>query len=269
MTQEEQTLYSIVTRTDITGKSFICDSIPDSMQAAMKYVKKNDGHLATMIELLRGFPQPTWYTANSEDVSGVDKDNLFGYGINTPVVITSHGRGLLCNNPNRIRKALKEGLNALSAVKLTDDEWNGYVRGELSDGRGEILTWDNFLEESAVPNYIDTHSEAHEAIRVVRSLELARKTDTGYKVLSRLCDAKGKVTDSQVIVYAGGVVPAQKVIDEAKSRNWANLGVYHPFSIEQFAPNEPQGRVLYLGDNGGLGGDSSVSSYASFFGVRR
>lgn len=262
----EQTLYEIVTRVPITGQNFPRENIPASMQAAMKYVQKNDGHLATMPDLLRGFPQSRWYTANSEDISGIDKDNLFGYGINTPIVITSHGAGLLCSNPKRIRKALKEGLNAVNAVRLATKEWEEYVCGNLPDGSNSpILKWENFLEESGVSNYIDTH----QIIRVVRPLKLARKTDSGFDVASRLYDAEGKVTDSQVIVYAGGTALAQNVIDMAKNRKWDNLGVYHPFNVAEFNPQESQGRVLYLdSDDGGLYGDYDVGDLASFFGVR-
>jgi hypothetical protein len=116
---------------------------------------------------------------------------------------------------------------------------------------------------------------------VVRSLALARQTQSGYASIDRLTNIaelrekdlsdeeiaqQEKVTDSQVIVYAGGLAEGNRVIRSAR-KNFPSgkLGVWHPFNLDGFNPQQAQGRVLFAGNNDYI----SLNGYNFLFNVVR
>ena len=253
----------------------ICNTIPQAQIALDAHTRETGNVAAPMSLLLEGFPYGNWVTANSEDYSGIDVDGKFA-AKDEPIVATRHGGkegkwGLL--TPETIQKALdmhgknQGGLNQVYAAVLKDLYQTNVLRqmlnGGMPDGRAVQVFSYNQLMAGECPR------DGSEYI-VVRPLSLARKTVSGYSSIARLTDLEGKVTDSQVVVYAGGVDPAQKVIDTAKWKFISgNLGVWHPFNAKEFNPNEAQGHVLFVGytDYDGLGGNNNLLSSNGRFAV--
>ncbi len=260
---------------DVQGEVFYDESLPKALRAGQKYASDNQSFVAPMSLLLKQFPHSEWYTANSEDHSGVDKDGAFGPK-NGHVVVTLQGgkEGIGLLTPEVIEKAYdmkkrnKGGMNELYAAKLNDvfDGKNvlaDLLHGGMPDGTKILVIPYSQLVNEGSPG-------GNQRYAVVRSLELARKTDSGYKGIDRLTDGEGSVKDSQVIAYAGGVQEGQNVISRAKeSFKSGKLGVWHPFNHDKFNPDEPQGRVLFLNsvDNSGLNGYCNLDYGGRFVGV--
>ena len=261
---------------DVKGEVFYDKKLPNALRAAQKYAADSGTFVANMPLLLKQFPHKEWYTANSEEHSGIDKYGRFvkrgGY-----VVITLHGgkEGIGLLTPEVLEKAYdmkkrnKGVIKKLYAAKFNDLFDGKDVLTTLIYGRGMpdgspilVIPYSQLVNEGSPGGY--------QRYAVVRPLELARKTDSGYKSIDRLTNGKGKVTDSQVITYAGGVKEGQNVIDRAiKNFKSGKLRVSHPFNSKNFDPNEPQGRLLFLNpfDYGGLIGDNDLNNYGRVVGV--
>ena len=257
---------------NVQGKSFHNEYLPDALRAAQKYAADDGTFVANMPLLLKQFPHKEWYTANSEEYSGIDKYGKFvkrgGY-----VVVTLHGgkEGIGILTPEVLEKAYdmkdrnKGGINALSAAKL-DDLFDGkdilteLLHGGMPDGTSiVVISYAQLISEG--------HPGRYHRYAVVRLLKLAKKTYSGYEREYILTNRKGKVTDSQVITYAGGVKEGQNVIDRAiKNFKYGKLRVSHPFNYDNFDPNEPQGRFLVLksDDYNGPSGTSMILNPARF-----
>jgi len=240
---------------DVQGEVFYDGKLPVALKAAQKYAADNGTSVANMPLLLRQFPHSEWYTANSEDHSGVDKHGAFGPK-DGHIVVTLHGgkEGIGLLTPEVIEKAYdmkkrnKGGMNELYAAKHSDvfdgkDVLTNLLQGGMPDGTKILIIPYSQLVNEGSPGGSQRYA-------VVRSLELARKTDSGYKGIDRLADGEGNVKDSQVIAYAGGAQEGQDVINRAKeSFKSGKLGVWHPFNHDKFNPDESQGRVLFLVSN--------------------
>lgn len=271
MTEEQ-----ITVREGIVGALLdISDTIPKAQRALDARAKETGNVAAPMPLLLEGFPYGKWITANSDDYSGIDLDGKFG-NKGDCVVATRHGGkegkwGLL--TPEAIQTALdmhqkgQGGLNKVYAGVLSDlyrtNVFRDILNGGMPDGRAiAVFSYDQLVAG-------ECPRDGREYV-VVRPLSLARKTVSGYDSISRLTDADGKVTDSEVIVYAGGIDPAQEVIDTSKWKfKSGNLGVWHPFNANEFNPEEAQGRVLFVGNDGydGLSGDDNLGNNGRFLRV--
>lgn len=249
-------------------------NILEAQKAADIYNKKHETVAFSMPVLLQGFPYVynKGVVANSEDYSGPDIDGIFG-SRGECVVATRHGGkegkwGLLTHDIISSAYAKYEitkdedktrGLNAMYAAIL-DDLYNTNVfcdmlRGNMPDGRTIRVFSYAQLVAGECPQ------DGSEYV-VVRPLSLAKKTESGHDSISRLVDKNGKVTDSQVITYAGGVVAAQSVVDTAKEKCNGMLGVRHPFNQRNFDPNQNQGRMLYVGTQAnGFIGDHKLGCY--------
>jgi len=263
---------------EVKGEPFYDRNMGAAKEAAEKYAKKHKGFVAPMHLLLRNFPHFDWHTANMEDISGFDKEGIF-VSKNEPVVITYqggfNGDGVLSSE--KIKQALelydqkKGGLNAVYAAVLADLYPNKEViaellRGNMPDGQKV----DIFSYRQILAGENKQHNAEFRPYAIVRPLSLARETVSGYGSIDRLTDDKGKVKDSQVIVYAGGVEEAQNVIDNARRKfKSGKLGVWHPFNLDKFSPEQEQARVGYLGvsGDGSLIGDYGLSNNARFVGV--
>ena len=260
---------------NIQGEVFYDANLPTALKAAQKYAADNETSVANMPLLLRQFPHSEWYTANSEDLSGVDKHGDFGPK-DGHVVVTLHGGkdGIGLLTPDVIAKAYdmkkgnRGGMNELYAAKLNDvfdgkDVFADLLHGGMPDGtKIMVISYDQLANEGSPGGF--------QRYAVVRPLELARKTFSGYEGIDRLTDGEGNVKDSQVITYAGGVQEGQNVIKRAKeSFKSKKLGVWHPFNSDKFNPDEPQGRVLFLNsdDNNGLIGSYGLDVIGRFVGV--
>src|SRR3989338_9014195 len=77
----------------VTGTSFNGDSIPEAQKLALAYNRQTCGFTAPMPLLLQNFPHPQWYTANSEDLSGIAKNDMPALGLKRgdAYVATAHG----------------------------------------------------------------------------------------------------------------------------------------------------------------------------------
>ena len=260
---------------DVQGEVFYDGNLPNALKAVQKYAADNGTSVANMPLLLRQFPHSEWYTANSEDHSGVDKHGVFGPR-DGHIVVTLHGgkEGIGLLTPEVIEKAYdmkkrnKGGMNELYAAKHSDvfdgkDVLTDLLQGGMPDGTKILVIPYSQLVNEGSPGGSQRYA-------VVRSLELARKTDSGYKGIDRLADGEGNVKDSQVIAYAGGAQEGQDVINRAKeSFKSGKLGVWHPFNHDKFNPDESQGRVLFLFsvDYVGLDGDVNLVSGGRSVGV--
>lgn len=251
----------------------VSNTISGAQKAADEYNEEKGTIAYSMPVLLHGFPYGKWMTANSEDYSGIDIDGKFG-NKGDCVVATRHGGkegkwGLL--TPDIIQTALdmnktdkKRGLNKVYAAVFRDLYKTNVLRDMLNGGIPDGRTIAVFSYDQLVAG--ECPRDGSEYV-VVRPLSLAKKTDSGYRPIARLVDEEGKVIDSQVITYSGGVQDAQFVIDNAKWKfRSGNLGVWHPFNVEDFDPEEVQGRVLLVGDNDyiGLGGDNFLNDDGRF-----
>ena len=96
------TLYTETRTIAIVGEPFYDQHLPKALQEAQKYAGKS-GFVASMPQLLKGFPHAEWYTAVSEDDIGIDAEGKFGIR-GEPVVVTVHGDGILAL-PKRIERA--------------------------------------------------------------------------------------------------------------------------------------------------------------------
>ena len=191
-----------------------------------------------MPHLLLNFPHQEWYTANSEDLVGIDTDGLFGEK-GQAVVVTYHGGGILAGHPQRIQKAYGEKLTPQYAGKLTNPEFAAALRGEvLPKGKAPVYKFEEFLEESASSTFLEDHL----VYGVVRSFESAKAQPSGNgQKISTLAD------HTQVIVYAGGKQRAAEAMESAaKVFKDGKLAVWHPFNAEAFDVTQAQGRVLFL-----------------------
>ncbi|MBI4738727.1 hypothetical protein HY772_04095 [Candidatus Woesearchaeota archaeon] len=261
-----------------TGEPVYRTNIPDAQRAVEEECRTKGGFVAPAHLLLENWPYTEWLTANSEDLSGVVAADVPRLGVKKDdcVVATYHGGndgkwGLL--PPDKVARALelreqkKGGLNDLYAAIFSDlykgDVFTPLVtEGGMPDGRSvQVFSYEQLLAGEA-----QAHNADCTPYVVVRPLALARKTIAGYETIDRLTDREGKVTDSQVITYAGSKANAQGVIQRAKDIfKTEKLGVWHPFNNKQFNPEQHQGRLLCLGDsNSGLRGDGNLLNRGRF-----
>ncbi len=263
----------IIIREGLVGTLLdVSNTIPEAQKAADNYNKERGTIAYSMPVLLQGFPYEKWITANSDDYSGTDIDGRFG-NKGDCVVATRHGGkegkwGLL--NPEIIETALdmhkrgQGGLNAVYAAVLSDLYKTNVLRDMLNGGMPDGRTIAVFSYDQLVAG--ECPRDGSEYV-VVRPLSLARKTDSGHKPIARLVGEERKVIDSQVITYAGSVQDAQHVVDNARWKfRSGKLGVWHPFNVKNFDPEEAQGRLLFVGydDSNGLGGDYNLNYYGRF-----
>lgn len=227
---------------EILGEPFPCDSLVESLRRAIKYAG-DSGFIASMPQLLREFPCHRFYTAFSEEDVVIDWEGKFGEK-GQSVVVTSHGK-IILGTPERLEGALRTitGIYGKLAPREATDLLEGQIGGESIN----IWHYEDFVKLDSLP----------ESYSVVRPLSLARQTKpsrrdgSSWQDVSDLCDKEGKVTDSQVIVYAGGIKAAQRVIETAKAKQKetakqklnGKLGVWH--YLNNTSP--PEGRLLFLG----------------------
>lgn len=221
-------------REEVLGEEFPCGSLVESLRRTIKYVG-NSGFIASMPQLLQEFPSHRFYTAFSEEDIVIDEEGRFERK-GQQVVVTSHGK-IILGTPNRLDEALRTSTNIYG--KLALGEATNLLEGRI--GREAINIWhyEDFVKLDSLP----------ESYSVVRPLSLARQTNasqrgkSAWQDVSDLCDKEGKVTDSQVIVCAGGMKAAQRVIEIAKQKLKGKLGVWQ--YLDHILP--PQGRLLFLG----------------------
>src|SRR3989338_39324 len=273
----------------VTGTSFNGDSIPEAQKLALAYNRQTCGFTAPMPLLLQNFPHPQWYTANSEDLSGIAKNDMPALGLKNgdAYIATAHGGkdgqvGVLLT-PEKTELALqlwkdtegkkqRKGLNILYAAVL-DDIY------EEKDVMSVLLQEGRRPDNGAIAIYSFQQMLAGETPKdfspyvVVRPLALAQKTVSGYESIDRLTNVKdltpleitkGKetVTDSQVIVYAGGVNEGNNVIKSARKYFISgNVGVWHPFNLKTFNSEQTHGRALFAGYLGNNGLNGNVNLY--------
>jgi len=285
----------------VTGIPFYADTIPEAQRLALAYNQETGGFTAPMPLLLVNFPHSEWYTANSEDLSGVANYDMPHLNIRKgeAFVATAHGGtdgkvGILLT-PDKTELALqlwketeenkqRKGLNAMHAAVLDDIYYGKDVLSVLLNER-------RAPDNRAIGIYSYEQMLAGETPKdfspyvVVRPLALARQTIYGYESIDRLTNIaelverdglsdeesfeQERVTDSQVIVYAGGVAEGNKVIRSARYKfTSGKLGVWHPFNVDTFNPEQSQGRLLFLGkyDDSGFGGDDLLDNDGHFVG---
>ena len=294
------------------GTPFYANSIFAAQKLAHAYNRQTGRFTAPMPFLLQKFLNSSqWYTANSEDLSGILKYDISYLDSDlkkgTAYVATAHGGrdgkvGIILT-PDKIELALqlwkdtekdenRKGLNSVYAAVL-DDIYEGkdVMSVLLNDGYapdGRKIGVYSFQQMIAGETPKDFSPYV-----IVRTLALAQKTVSDYDSIDRLTNivelqeqglsieqiAKQEtVTDSQVIVYAGGVVEGNNVIKLARKNftPWhnhtpGNLSVWHPFNADLFMPEQSQGRVLAIGGNDFLGiiGYFGLNDHGRFVGVKR
>ena len=244
----------------IQGKPFYDKSLPKALAQAQHYAGKK-GYVASMPHLMLNFPHQEWYTANSEDLVGIDADGLFGEK-GQAVVVTYHGGGIFAGHPQRIQKAYDEKLTPQYAGKITTPEFAAALRGEvLPRGKAPVYKFEEFLEESVSATFL----EDYPVYGVVRSFENAKSQPSGSG--QKIADL---VNHTQVIVYAGGKQRAVEAMERAaKVYQDGKLGVWHPFNVESFDVTQAQGRLPFLVINPdyGLSGYISLNYGGRFVGV--
>lgn len=231
------------------------NTIPDAQKNLEAYARKTRTVAAPMPVLLQGIPYRKWITANSEDYSGINIDRKFG-AKGECVIATRHGGsdgkwGLLTpdilQTASDMYKKGRGGLNDVYAAVLGDLYKRNVLRDMLNGGMPDGRAIAVFSYEQLVAG--ECPRDGSEYV-VVRPLSLARKTDSGHNLIARSVGPKGKVIDSQIITYAGGVQDAQYVVDNAKRKSFlGNLGIRRDFNnLNSFNLAEPQGRVLFVGN---------------------
>lgn len=259
MTTEQPVILKEARIPVLQGKPFYDTSVPKALAQAQKYAGKK-GFVATMPHLLLNFPHSEWYTANSEDISGIDTDGVLGVK-GQAVVLTYHGGGILAGHPKRIQKAYADKLNAVYAAVLSPKEFTKALKGEvLAKGKAPVYKYEEFLEESVSSTFL----EDHPVYATARPLEDAKKQPSGSGQ-----NIKDLVNHTQVIVYAGGKQRAAEAMERAaKVYTDGKLGVWHQFGASGFDAAQSQARVLFLYDSpfNGLVGDDSLYG-ARFVGV--
>lgn len=241
----------------ITGEEFRCGSIPETQRKVLEHASKPGSYPAPMPLLLLNFPHVGAYLANSSDISGIAPHAIpaLGLGKGDAFVATYHGGtsayfGLLL--PDKIELALDKykkrqgGINAVGAIVLTDvydkDPLADLLQGGFPDGHtAPVFSYAQTLAG-------ETPKDRTDYIQV-RSLTLAQKTDSRYQPLQTLTDNDGRVTDSQVIVYAGGLPEGQLFIELVKRvfSHGRKFGILHPWNSPFFDPHKSQGQLISLG----------------------
>ena len=232
-----------------TGYLITGSTIPEAQRLVDK--NRRQGFIPASLPLLfKGFPYNQWLVANSEDIVGPDVEGLFGPR-SACVVATFHGGsnglwGLLepgIYDEARIMCARgRGGMNALNAIVLNDvygaDVFRNMLDGQMSNPNRII---DVFRYGEQLP------TDGREYI-VVRSLREARQTSYGVKPIADLMNEKKEVTDSQLIVYAGGKRAAKKVVRAVLEHFLSErFGLRHPYNQPIFDPSIPQGNLIQLG----------------------
>ncbi len=258
--------------TELIGEPFYAENIPDALRHAIKH-SENGGFVAPMWLLAKGFPHSDWYTANSEDHSGPGEFR----GVKGHYVATLHGGvdGIGILTPDVIETALemnRSGKGGLTQVYAADllQLFKGNVFADLLQGGipdGSTLPVYSFGQ--VVAGEHQHHLRDFTRFAIVRTLEQAKQTISGYESIDRLVDGQGEVTDSQVIAHTLGMTEGQRFIEEARKFKNGMLGVWNPFNNDKFDPDTPQSRVLFLGDcdYGGLDGGNDLGNSARFVGV--
>ncbi len=224
----------------IRGKPFYQDTLYAALENALAFVGK-DGHVASMPFLSLNFPHANFYTANSEELIGIDEEGLYAPR-GEPVVVTYHGGGIFANHPTRIRQAYKEKLTPEYGAKLSPLEFKHALRGNVLDGfrKAPVYNYLDFLEDSKSSTFIYNNP----VYGVVRRFEDVKLQGSGYQNIDYLR------TNTQLIIYAGGLERAMDILERVGNNK---LGVWHPFTVEKFNFTQAQGRLLFLNSNPFLG----------------
>ena len=171
---------------ELKGEPFYNIHLPTAQRAAIDYAKEHGTFVAPLTLLLRNFPHGQWYTANSEEHSGIDTDGKFGPN-GGHVVVTLHGgrEGIGLLTPDIIQTAYdmkeagKGGINNLYAAVLSDvyagkDVLTDLLHGGLPDGESiPVLPYEQLRSEGAPADF--------QRFAVVRTLELARQTEVYFQ----------------------------------------------------------------------------------------
>ena len=258
----------------VQGTQYAGDYMPSTLGEALNKTI-GGGLIAPMPLLARKYPHKSFaLTAFSEEICGPDKYGTFGRK-EEPVVVTVHGGvdggGLLTLitleklfGAASLGSITQTGAGDLKHVYHgnTDEIFANLLKGDLPEGTTlPVLSYAQFLEEGA-PHRFNRYA-------VVRTLELARCTRSGSIPVAHLTDASGKVTDSQVITYSGGVQQANALVEQANALRTRSLGTWHPFDDIGFDPTTIQARYLHLTTTtaDGLVGNASLRHYSRFVGV--
>ena len=258
-----------------------------SISEAQESAANSGVFVAPMPLMLERFPHDGWYATNSDDTLALNPNNKFYHG---PLVVTIHG-GLTPEGrstfpllgPQEILKAVgdcsgdrrreRRYLNKSGAVILDEvfnGKWSVFEHRLLQDGvlpSGEpvqLFPFEDYsrgaAEDLVMGNII--HG-------LVRPLSLAQETDSGYEGIGRLCDGKGRVTDSQVIAYSGSQERAQRLVQRCiDMRMGDKLGVWHPFNQLHFDRGQAQNCILRYCKTLGLDGNYALdNSNGAFLGI--
>ena len=241
--------------------------LPLALEEAQKWVKANNGIVATMPYLIAGkanafitdakgnklrddnnYLWKQWLTALSEEYVGIDEKGKYA-GKGKSVLITLHGGGIL--TPDRIKKAYADGLTAQNAAKLEAPEITNLLNGVLPSG--EHITVYSFDDlKKGIQQPFGKYAAVIEFDKV-KSLQ------------SKQFKEKEFLANPLVLMRAGTMKYLSEYYEKAHDKD--GLGCYHRFN--ETNPSVPSGRLLFLnGDCSGLGGnDRDLGSSGRFVGV--
>jgi hypothetical protein len=220
-----------------------CDkTLENAFKTALTECKEPGDFVAPMPYLMQHFSQEALHTANSEEITGIDKFGAFA-AKNEPVVITIHGgiEGCGILTPAAIAKAKQAGLTQSGAADLSKVFGGRDVVSQLLNDKllpsGEkipVFSYKDYAEQGMPPGNIG-HA-------VVRSLALAAKVASDDYPISQLHD------HSQVIVYAGGKKNAKEFLDGLAQRDshYNSVHVRHPFGSTGFMGGKSLARILFV-----------------------
>ncbi|GEM_PF-2944605 len=244
------------------GQTFFSDKkedgtfvgLPIALQEALDYATP-EGIVVTMPELIAAKIKAdkkhdfwtNWHTVYTEENIGIDKKGLF-YKKGEPIVVIVNGGGIL--TPARIRQAYAGGLIDHSA-QYTNTEFDPLLEGHLPDGSNIKLYK---LEDVQKGLGVLPHR-----FGVVLPYKTASKTISGFQ--------KNIPTNPLALARAASLENLEAYYTLAKDSK-DQLGNWHVYGRDR-DPQQPQGRVLYLGgiDCNGLYGNFNLDNYGRVLGV--
>lgn len=249
-------------KTEMKREEFYDVSLPNALRKAQTALGKKD-IVAPMYVLLNHFDESTWYTANTEDVIGIDRNGLYGRR-GESVVVTIHGgidgNGILSS---QLLDYVIKGHNTGESLVIEECSLNldklyshnntvpNLLDGKMPDGTNIPVFSYNELVAGNCPNDFKRFA-------VVRSLELAERTKSGFQSIDNLVDFSGNASDSQLISYSAGIENATRFVNALRG-SMNGFEIWNPFSSKHFNPEVSQARIPVLGGfSRGLDGNNSL-----------